>query len=194
MTPDLLPSWLFDSLSSRKSNVAGGPPSPQQPAEIASPKFPSVTVIENPSSGSNSASGAKSFADNEGNSRSEETDNTPNRPSSDALPVETPKVVDSARGETGKINNKEDDKDDTIESAHQPEEVIEVDAAPQLNEQQQPEQQNEQKNEQNEPKDQPKEQKGDDGSITKTETKPVNVQLQQQKFFPEMPSVFFQVF
>lgn len=188
MTPDLLPAWLFDNLSSRKSNAAGGPPSPQQPAEMASPKFPSVSIIENnPSSGS----GLKSFADNEGSSRSDETENAPNKPSADALPVETSKVVDSAHGEIGKINNKEDkddDKDDTIGNTHQPEEVIEVDAAPQLSEQQ-PEQQNEQKNEQNEPKNQPKEQKEEE----KTEAKPVNVPLHQQKLFPEMPSVFFQV-
>uniref|UniRef100_A0A915P0P4 Uncharacterized protein n=1 Tax=Meloidogyne floridensis TaxID=298350 RepID=A0A915P0P4_9BILA len=197
MTPDLLPAWLFDNLSSRKSNAAGGPPSPQQPAEMAPPKFPSVSVIENNPSGSKSESDSKSSID-EGNSRSDETENTPSRLSADALPVETPKVIDIAHGEIGKINNnnkddKDDDKDDTIGNSHQPEEVIEVDAAPQLNEQQTEQKNDEQKNEQNESKDQkedqPKEQKEDE----KTETKPVNVPLQQQKLFPEMPSVFFQV-
>jgi hypothetical protein len=213
MTPDLLPSWLFDNLSSRKN--AGGPPSSvqqQQPAEIASSqKFPSVNVIENnPSSSSNiDSSNSKSFADSEGNSKSEETDNTPNRPSSDALPVETqPKIIDIAKGEIGKINKDDDNKDENnkddtiIGNIHQqPEEVIEVDAAPQLNEQQQPEQQqNEKKNdEQQMPKDQqPKEQQKDNDDDntkedTKIETKPITVPLQQQKFFPEMPSVFFQV-
>uniref|UniRef100_A0A915N8S1 Uncharacterized protein n=1 Tax=Meloidogyne javanica TaxID=6303 RepID=A0A915N8S1_MELJA len=197
MTPDLLPAWLFDNLSSRKSNAAGGPPSPQQPAEMAPPKFPSVSVIENNPSGSKSESDSKSSID-EGNSRSDETENTPSRLSADALPVETPKVIDIAHGEIGKINNnnkddKDDGKDDTIGNSHQPEEVIEVDAAPQLNEQQTEQKNDEQKNEQNESKDQkedqPKEQKDDE----KTEAKPVNVPLQQQKLFPEMPSVFFQV-
>lgn len=202
MTPDLLPSWLFDNLSSRKN--AGGPPAvqQQQPAEIASSqKFPSVNVIENnPSSGSNiDSSNSKSFADSEGNSKSEETDITPNRPSSDALPIETPKIIDSARGEIGKINKedniKDENKDDTIiGNIHQPEEVIEVDAAPQLNEQQQ--QQNEKKIDEQMPKEQTKEEikENDDSKDgTKTETKQITVPLQQQKFFPEMPSVFFQV-
>lgn len=86
-----------------------------------------------------------------------------------------PKVVDSAKGESGPIGGQQPADD-----------VIEVDAAPQQSEQQQNQQQQQQ----------PQSQQGQD---SQREQQPAAEQAQQQptiqmqKWFPEVPSVFFQV-
>lgn len=154
---DWLPKWLTENMPTMVNNNAGGPPA-QQPAEMV--KFPSVTVLEP----AGNQQGGKQIADNE------------NRGEGENAGREEGKVIDSARGEIGA----------RIDDA-QPEEVVEVDAAPQQNEQQQQIQQQQQGQSEGQAQGQEAAQQQGQQQQPQMGTVPL------QKWFPEVPSVFFQV-
>jgi hypothetical protein len=133
-------------------------------------KFPSVTVLEPAASTAGNGRPAvqsKVIADNENRPAGGEIA-TDNGREDGGLGLETAgKVVDSTRGESGRV----------VDDGSQPEEVIEVDAAPQQSEQPQQQQQAQ----------------GADVTTQQPSAEQQQPTVQVQKWFPEVPSVFFQV-
>lgn len=161
--PDWLPKWLIETPSVAVNNA--GPPA-QHPPPADMVKFPSVTVLEPANQQL-----PKAVADNEnrqGNSDEQQPEG---------------KVIDSAQGETGENAGQQQQPGD---------EVVEVDAAPQQSEQQQPSQQDQLAvGPDQQVKAQQQQQQG--GQQQQQPAEPQSGTIQLQKWFPEVPSVFFQV-